>query len=151
MHHTPQVLIRPHLLVVCLENPFRVWLLRRLAHMLEHAPAPGELDLMLDRLRWLAQDVPPFVVLAFLRFVANSWPTPRRMTREPGTCLFGCHAVGGDDVRHYVSCPRLALIARQRRRQPPVWRRAWHMRIACHVIHLNRSDTALSGVWHDIV
>lgn len=74
----------------------------------------------------------------------------RRMTGELGTCLSVYLAVGGDDIRRYVSCPTLSLVARERRRRPPVWCRAWHMRVACHFWPLNRSDTALSGVWHYI-
>lgn len=30
----------------------------------------------------------------------------------PVSCLFGCFAVGGDDLRHFLSCPRLAMCGR---------------------------------------
>lgn len=140
--HAPQSLIHWHLLAIRPEGPFKEWLHRRLGHMLEHAPVEGELDLVMQRLRWMAMDVPTCVVLAFLHILANSWPTTRRMSGGTGTCLMGCHVVEDDDLRHFLRCPRLGVVVVQRRRRPPVWCRAWHIRIACHVLPTSRGDAA---------
>lgn len=43
--------------------------------------------------------------MAILRAIANALPTTRRMACHADTCAFGCAAVGGDDMRHYVICP----------------------------------------------
>lgn len=63
-------------------------------------------------------------------------------------CRSGHSAVGGDDLRHYAACPRLAMVASQRRRRAPVCCHAWNMRLACHALPLNRRDCTVSGVWH---
>lgn len=41
-----------------LEDPFCLWLARRLTHLLEYPPVPGKLDLVITRMRWLAADLP---------------------------------------------------------------------------------------------
>lgn len=58
----------------------RQWLACR-PHHLGHLPALGEVALVAVRSRWMAADLPPFVILAFLRYVANWWPATRRMSR----------------------------------------------------------------------
>lgn len=91
--------------------------------------------------------VRPFVVLAIIRYIATGWPTTRRMFREVASRLFGCCAAGADDLPRCIACTWLALVTQQRRRRAQVWRLACHIRLACHVVLLNRNDTIASGVW----
>lgn len=49
--------------------------------MLEYAHVEGELELVMR----MAKAFAPFVVLGFLRFLANCWPTTRRMSGKPHT------------------------------------------------------------------
>lgn len=38
---------------------------RRLAHLLDCAPSPGELDFVIQRMRWLVGDLPLYIVSCF--------------------------------------------------------------------------------------
>eukprot|EP00959_Pyramimonas_sp_CCMP1952_P021308 449469-Pyramimonas_sp.AAC.1 len=62
-----------------------------------------------DRIRLqlniLASNPPDACTIAALEALVNAWPTSRRYRQGAQVCRFGCHAVGGDSVEHYVSCP----------------------------------------------
>lgn len=85
----------------------RGWLRRRLTTMLERRLEHGEVNLCLARLLIALEAMPPLVSLALFRLIGNAWPTSRRVGGGVGACRFGCMAVGGDDIRHYMACPRL--------------------------------------------
>lgn len=112
VHLRLQAMIHRFLHEHLVEDPWRQWLARRLRHLFDYLPAPGAFDFVIMRLRWRAADVPPFVILAFVRYMENGCPTTRRMTREPALCRFGCIVVGGGDLRRDVACGRLAMVAR---------------------------------------
>ena len=57
----------------------------------------------LDRLRALAQTVPPRVMAATLGCVWNRWATARRRQRRGCPCLLGCGS-GEDSIEHYACC-----------------------------------------------
>lgn len=72
------------------------------------------------RVEWTFRDITFFLAFAVVRVIANSWCTARRMTRAQWSCLYACTGGGGDDIRHYLSCPRLAIAAWQCDRSPPL-------------------------------
>lgn len=66
---------------------------------------PGEVELFVTRLAWAFTDLPFFPAIAVIRLIGNAWCTTRRMSHEVSGYLFGCYAVGGVDLRHYIACP----------------------------------------------
>eukprot|EP00959_Pyramimonas_sp_CCMP1952_P096279 2012957-Pyramimonas_sp.AAC.1 len=57
------------------------------------------------QLNILASKLPGSCAIATLKALVNAWPTSRRYRQGAQARRFGCHAVGGDSVEHYVSCP----------------------------------------------
>lgn len=56
---------------------------------------PAQFSLLVTDFAWC--------LLAFVD-MAQAWPTSRRFGEEPQGCRWGCNAVGGDDLRHYLGC-----------------------------------------------
>lgn len=69
-HPRPQAMIHRCLHEHLAEDPWRQWL------FFDYLPAHGDLDSVMVRLRWMAADLPPFVILALLRYVANRYRLP---------------------------------------------------------------------------
>lgn len=86
-----------------------------------HDPTPGMVELACTRLRWCLRDLPLFVALAQVRLLARAWPTSQRMQGVAGACVCACGAAQGDDIDHYMRCPRLVALVRGARHQAPVW------------------------------
>lgn len=97
---------------------------------------------MATRLEWVFRDLPFFVAFAVVLLIANAWCTTRRMSRALASCLFGCVAVGRDDLRHSLARPRLA--ASQCGRVPPSWVGTGNLRV---VAPMNRPDVRAACVW----
>lgn len=108
----------------------REWFRRRLATMLERQPDFGEVSLCVARVRIVLEAMRLFVGLAVLRLIGHAWPTSRRMDGGAGSCRFGCMAIGGDDVQHCLSCPRMCSFAAQGRAAPPSWAFEGQLRLA---------------------
>ena len=66
-------------------------------------PPPGAFEAPGKQLRLLA----PRIVISALRLWFDGWPTARRYQRDPRPCAFGCPIEKGDDLAHYIACPRL--------------------------------------------
>lgn len=74
-----------------IEGPlrFRGWLRRRLTHLVQYPVADGEIDIVIARFDWPFRDLPFLFAFVAIRVIPNSWRTSRRMTRMPGSCLYG--------------------------------------------------------------
>lgn len=96
---------------------------------------------------WAFRDLPFCLAFAIVRLIAFLWCTTRRMTRGPISCLYGCSAVGGDDVRHYLMRPRLAVAAGQQGRRPSPWIGTGNLRISSLALPMNRPDVCSACVW----
>lgn len=94
----------------------REWVRRRSGHLIREDLVDGEVDLAIRRMRWAFNDLQFFVAFASMRMLAF---TARRLSADMGTCLWGCAAVGGDDLRHYLACPLPARFSRSNWRHPP--------------------------------
>lgn len=125
------------------------WLRRRATALWGYAPADGQLRVFYSRLRSLFRAFLDFVAMATLRTVANAWLTTRRMSRRPAGCVFGCQAVGGDCMRHYFSCPRVATAIRHSRAIPPCWVHIGHVGLATLAVPL--SPEATLRAWNYIL
>lgn len=83
------------------------WVRRRLKHLLG-VPVVLEVGWHVHgRIRFALRALPPFLALRLMRAIGNAWPTSRRILQRASSCLLGCMAVWGDDVRHYLLCPRV--------------------------------------------
>lgn len=143
----PQARLVAHFVQSEADAHIRDWTRRRAGHLVERPVVDGEVGLILLRLRWSFSELPFFLAFAAARTLANGWCTSRRMSAEPRGCLWGCAAVGGDDLRHYLACPILARFAGHGRRRPPPWSGTGNMRVALHMLPMNRSDVLLSVCW----
>jgi hypothetical protein len=95
---------------------------RRVRFWLALAPAPGEIALAIERVSVVFYTFPDFVGVQLVRTWCSGWPTTRRFGEGLAGCRFGCFAVGGDDVRHYLCCPAAADAVRLLPNlQAPVW------------------------------
>ena len=66
--------------------------------------------------------LPPFAVVAFLKALANAWPTQYRYTRVHPVCPAGCSHPQGDDIRHLLQCPvLLPALSSLLHRNWPTW------------------------------
>ena len=66
--------------------------------------------------------LPPFAVVAFLKAVANAWPTHYRYTGVHAVCPIGCSHPQGDDIRHLLVCPvLLPALSSLLHRSWPTW------------------------------
>lgn len=105
------------------------------------------LALVSDRLQWCFRDLPFVVALAQLRLLANALPTPRRMQSEISHCLYGCVAIRGDDISHYMRCPFLVRFIRGPRHQKPVWLLSGDVAIGLGVFPTARAQVLCSCTW----
>lgn len=100
--------------ILRLDRPIQLsgWLRRRLRTMLNRAPAEGEVQPCLARLRICFQTFRSFVALTLLRVIGNAWPTIQRIGGMLGRCLYGCMASGGDDLlpAHVRVCATAACL-----------------------------------------
>lgn len=129
------------------EGHIRNFLTRRVRYFVRRDSPAGEIAFLYDGLRTVFRVLPSCVGMAVLRAVANAWTTSRRMSHGATRCLWGCCAVGGDGLQHYVSCPLLARFAQHPRLQPPRWAGNGHMQIVLMVLPLSEFDTCVSAVW----
>lgn len=127
-HARPDALMRRHSLADDGPGHLRDWLRRRLTHLFENDVSAGDVELVVARLEGGFRGQPFSIAFAVARLIAKSWCMTRRMSRAPAGFVFGCCAAEGDDMRHYLACPRLA--ASQCGRRPPPW--VWaYVRAAC--------------------
>eukprot|EP00959_Pyramimonas_sp_CCMP1952_P141904 2970434-Pyramimonas_sp.AAC.1 len=47
----------------------------------------------------------PFAAVSHIKTICNAWPTTRRFRQGTQSCRFGCKALFGDAVDHYLHCP----------------------------------------------
>lgn len=95
-------------------------LARRSCCWLRRIVPPGDLDLVLERLRVIFFRTP--TGLQLVRAWCNAWPMARRFGEGPSGYRCGCCAVRGDALRHYLSCPALLqAIETTLSLWPPVW------------------------------
>lgn len=87
------------------------WVRRRAGHLVRADLVDGEVDLAIRRIRWAFTELPVFVAFASMRALANAWCTSRRLSAEVGSCIWGCAAVGADDLCHYLACPLVFSLA----------------------------------------
>lgn len=127
------------------------WLRRRGGAIWGFDPVEGQLRLVFSRLRALFRVCPDFVVIATLRIIGNAWLTTRRMSRRPGGCVFGCMAVGGDCLRHYLGCPSVGRAIRRSRARPLCWIHTGHIALATLVIPLPPEKVYRLGAWNNII
>lgn len=147
LHPRPEPLVRRHFAGSEGATRLRAWLRRRLGHLLEYSVVDGEIELVITRLEWAFRDLPFFLAFSVVRLIANSWCTTRGMTRCPSSCLYGCAAVGGDDLRHYLMRPRLADAARSQGRRPRPWVPTGNLRVATLALPSSRADVRSACVW----
>lgn len=57
-------------------------------------------------------DVPEAVRYNVFRTSCNGWITSRRLAQTASPCKFGCGALDGDSVEHYLFCSRVAAMAK---------------------------------------
>lgn len=124
------------------------WLRRRMGALHGEDIPDGPLRRCTVRLRARFQALPPFVAVATLRIVGNAWLTSRRMSRRPATCCVVFAAVGGDCLRHYIGCPRLASAIRASRAHPPCWVHSGSMRLATFLAPAPPAEVLRVGVWN---
>lgn len=60
----PELLLRRHLYLADAPTSFRVWLKRRVSHLLENDVCPSKVELIVTRLRWVFHDLLCFLVFA---------------------------------------------------------------------------------------
>lgn len=65
--------------------------------------------------------LPEIVAFAFLGTLCIAWTTTRRMLHGAEGCRFGCMAVGGDDILHYMACTLLLHAVGALRLWPLSW------------------------------
>lgn len=88
---------------------------------------------------WASQSA----LVAHATLVSNRWRwaiircKARRISKEPLGWLYGCPAVGRDDLRHFLAFPRLALVAVQ----------CGNLHAATMALPPLLSDGPLSSVW----
>ena len=113
----------------------------------------------LERLRHVAQGVPPRVAAAAFGCIWNRWATARRMQRRGSACLLGCGR-GEDSVEHYCTCRitrdfASSFLAVRYRFSPPLehWffvapqcvdseEESWHFRVAALQYSVLRATNA---------
>lgn len=135
-HPRPEPLIHRDYKAAGDPGRLRDWLRRRLSHVFEYNVADGEVDLVTSMLDWVFCDLPCFLAFAAIRVIANYCPVV--------SCLFGCQAMGPDDLRHYLVCLRFAMVASQCGRRPPPWAVSSSLRAASLALPLNRSGVRSS-------
>ena len=83
---------------------------------------PGQMkgsEKLVQRPRFL---LPPFAVVAFVKALANAWPTQYRYTGVHAVCPIGCSHPQGDDIRHLLQCPvLLPALSSLLHRNWPTW------------------------------
>ena len=66
--------------------------------------------------------LPTVAVVAFLKAIANAWPTHYRYTGVHAVCPIGCSHPQGDDIRHLLQCPvLLPALSSLLHRHWPTW------------------------------
>lgn len=143
----PQAAVVRHLLQGFGDAPLLDFLSRRLHTLLREAPAPQDVDLVMLRLRWAFSDLPFSITLSLLRFVANAWPTTRRMGGVVGRCLLGCEMVGGDSVHHNFRCPAVLVAMRSSVFFTPGWAIAGSFETVASLVSVTRRAASNLTVW----
>lgn len=91
-------------------------------------------------------------VLAFVQYLLRNpktfeaWPASRRMGTRAVWCRFGCMAIGGDDIRHYLCCPVVCPYTRGRRAATPCWATTGGFRLALGISLATRRHTLVNVV-----
>lgn len=92
----------------------------------------------------------PFVVaFTSLKVICSGMPPSRRFGAGADVCRFGCQAMGGDDVRHYLFCPSLAAgFAHRSTLRRPGWLAGGDLRSLLFCFPLDATMTITHAVWH---
>lgn len=125
----------------------REFLMRRTRYFMKREVPDLEVSLLIGRMRLIFRVLPNCVGLAVSRAVANAWTSSRRMSHGATRCLWGCSAVGGDDLQRYVACPLLERFASHPRLHTPRWAGSGHMQIVFLLLPLGDSDTCVTAIW----
>lgn len=67
------------------------------------------------------------------------------------SCRFGCMAVGGDDIRYYMTCPAMCGYACRSRAATSCWAEAGQLRLALRVLPTMRRQAHVSALWTCVV
>lgn len=114
----------------------REFLARRLRYVLRRDAPPGEVVLLLSRLRVVFRRLPDCLGISALVVIANARATSLRMAHGPSRCL------RGDDVPHSVPCPFLVGIARH----PWLLSGARHLQVVLVLLPMPDADVLTSAV-----
>ena len=99
-----------------------------------------------------AKVLPSFAIGAFVRAIANAWPTHYRYTGVHKICPIGCSRPHGDDIRHLLLCPVFcAALSSVIEANGPCWpMRPCLTTALCLDPQMSRTQMAVTVLCHDV-
>ena len=113
---------------------------------------PGAVESIQRACTVASKVLPSFAIGAFVKAIANAWPTHYRYTGVHKVCPIGCSHPRGDDIRHLLICPVFcAALSSLVAANWPTWPMKPCLETAlCLEPSMSRTQMAVTVLCHDV-